>query len=220
MSQSLKIFMLMPYRDYLNLIFQEHIKKPLTVMGHQVKRADDISKSTNILSDILELTRRSDIIIADLTEKNPNVFYELGIAHEKEKWVIQICQMGEKIPFDLAQIRTIFYKDTPDGLKILTEKIIEYIDSYTKEQQIKDWIMNLKESKSFADSIYFVTELLKNEDHLSSENIREIARATINNYQIYNSGKLRLILPEFFKRHKEIIPNMIKDDMKYYGWIA
>lgn len=124
------------------------------------------------------------------------------------------------MPFNLAQIRTIFYKNTPDGLKVLTEKIIKYINSYTKEQQIKDQIKNLKESRSFADSIYFISELLKNEDHLTSENIREIARATINNYQIYNSGKLRRILPEFFKNHQEIIPNIIKDDMKYYGWIA
>ncbi len=220
MSQGLKIFMLMPYRDYLNSIYQEYIKNPLINIGHKVTRADDISKSTNILNDILELTRRSDVIIADLTEKNPNVFYELGIAHEKGKWVIQISQEGEKIPFDLAQIRTIFYINTPQGLKILTEKIIEYIDSYTKEQQIKDWIKNLKESKSFADSIYFVRKLLKNEDYLTSENIKEIARATINNYQIYNSVKLRQMLPEFFKRHQEIIPNIIKDDMKYYGWIA
>ncbi|MFX0021201.1 MAG: hypothetical protein ACFE9S_02675 [Candidatus Hermodarchaeota archaeon] len=220
MNQRLKIFMLMPYRGYLNSIYEEHIKKPLISMGHKVTRADDISKSTNILTDILDLTRRSDIIIADLTEKNPNVFYELGIAHEKGKWVIQICQEGEKIPFDLAQIRTIFYRNTPDDLKILTEKIIRYIESYTKEQQIKDWIRNLKESKSFADSIYFVSKLLKNEDFLTSENIREIARATINNYQIYNSAKLRNILPDFFKRHQDIIPNIIKDDMKYYGWIA
>jgi hypothetical protein len=210
----------MPYRDYLNSIYQEYIKKPLTILGHQVRRADDISKSTNILSDFLELLRRSDIIIADLTERNPNVFYELGIAHQKEKWVIQICQEGEKIPIDLSQIRTIFYKNTPEGLKGLTEKLIMYITSYTKEQQIKHWIMNLKESKSFSDSIYFVSKLVKNEDHLSSEDIREIARATINNYQIYNSGKLRTILPEFFKRHQEILPNILKDDMRYYGWIA
>jgi hypothetical protein len=212
--------MLMPFRDYLNSIYQEYIKKPLTILGHQVRRADDISKSTNILSDFLELTRRSDIIIADLTERNPNVFYELGRAHEKGKWVIQICLEGEEIPIDLIQIRTIFYKNTPEGLKVLTEKLIKYINSYTKEQQIKDWILNLKESKSFSDSIYFLSKLLKNEDYLASEDIREIARATINNYQIYNSGKLRQILPEFFKRHQDIIPNILKDDMKYYGWIA
>ena len=65
-----------------------------------------------------------------------------------------------------------------------------------------------------------MNKLLVNEDHLIYNNIRELVIATIINYQIYNSGKLRGILHEFFIRHQEIIPNILKDDMKYYDWIA
>ena len=61
--------MLMSYWDYSNLIYQEHIKKPLTMLGHNVIRVDDNSKSTNIFNDILDLFRKSDIIIDDLIKK-------------------------------------------------------------------------------------------------------------------------------------------------------
>lgn len=78
---SLNIFMLMPFRDDLDKIYNEYIKNPLIEEGYNINRADDISKSTNILEDIVDFIIKSDIIIADLTGKNPNVFYELGRSH-------------------------------------------------------------------------------------------------------------------------------------------
>ena len=61
----------------------------------------------------------ADIIIADLTSKNPNVFYELGIAHSIGNKTVMTCQKEEKLPFDIANYRVIFYEQSIQGVKEL-----------------------------------------------------------------------------------------------------
>lgn len=130
------IFMLMPFKPRkLTEIYERYIKEPLKKRNFIVKRADDFFKSRPILQDILESITRADIIIADLTNRNPNVFFEIGIARERGKYVIQICQAKEDIPFDLRQIRTIIYKDSPEGYENLKNQILKYIDTYIKENK-------------------------------------------------------------------------------------
>lgn len=75
--------MLMPFEDKLTQIYKRYIKKSLEEKGFKVKRADDFFKSRPIMNDILESIDYADIIIAEMTNKNPNVFYELGICHTK-----------------------------------------------------------------------------------------------------------------------------------------
>ena len=126
---SLNIFMLMPFKEELTRIYEECIKKPLESQGYTIKRADDFFKSSPIIDDILESIEKADIIIADLTGNNPNVFYELGRAHEENKVVIQICQKGQKIPFDLGYIRTIIYDNSLSGYTYLKNQVLKYIES-------------------------------------------------------------------------------------------
>ncbi len=127
----------MPFTDSLTAIYNDFIKKPLEAIGYSIKRADDIFKSSSIMEDIIRSIREADIIIADLTDKNPNVFYELGRAHEGEKYVIQICQKKTEIPFDLGHIRTIIYNEDPYELNNLTKSIMKYIETYMAEVEIK-----------------------------------------------------------------------------------
>lgn len=70
-------------------------------------RADQIPKSGFITSQIINLLIDCDLVIADLTDSNPNVFYELAIRHAINKPYIQVISKGQKIPFDLSGIRTI-----------------------------------------------------------------------------------------------------------------
>ena len=127
----LNIFVLMPFKEELTRIYEEFIKKPLENKGYIIKRADDFFKSSPIIDDILESIENADIIIADLTGNNPNVFYELGRAHEKNKVVIQICQKGQKIPFDLGYIRTIIYDNSLSGYMYLQSQILKYVETCT-----------------------------------------------------------------------------------------
>ena len=70
-------------------------------------RADDIDNQQNILNDIVKSIRSSELIVADLTDPNPNVYYELGLAHAMRKRVVLMTQDLGSMPFDLRSYRTI-----------------------------------------------------------------------------------------------------------------
>ncbi|PRB72509.1 hypothetical protein [Arthrobacter sp. MYb213] len=85
------------------------IKKALPESVWEVTRGDGSLSPDSIGHDIIERIDKADLIIADLTDQNPNVFYELAIAHGWEKPVIHIIESGQPIPFDVADLRTIPY---------------------------------------------------------------------------------------------------------------
>jgi hypothetical protein len=80
-------------------------------------RADKISEGGSITRQIINHIREDDLVIADLTGHNPNVFYELAIRHCTGKPFVQMIRKGESIPFDLGPMRTIFFDLTdPDDV--------------------------------------------------------------------------------------------------------
>ena len=99
----------MPFAEEFTDVYQYLIKEGLESAGYIVKRADDIKSQNNILSDIVQGIVSSDLIITDLTGANPNVYYELGIAHALNKNVILLTQEIGELPFDLRSYRVISY---------------------------------------------------------------------------------------------------------------
>lgn len=86
----------------------KHVLAPVTnTFGYKTVRADQISDPGIITSQVIQHLLEDELVIADLTGHNPNVFYELAIRHTTRKPVIQLIQAGEDIPFDVAQSRTI-----------------------------------------------------------------------------------------------------------------
>ncbi len=86
----------------------EHIIKPtVEECGYESIRADEISEPGIITSQIIQHLIDDDLVIADLTERNPNVYYELAVRHVVKKSIVQLIQAGESIPFDVAGTRTI-----------------------------------------------------------------------------------------------------------------
>ena len=123
-------FVLMPFDDDLTEIYATFIKP--TVESSQFnlvcKRADDIKSNRAIVQDIWKSICEARIIIADITGLNPNVMYELGIAHTLGKETILIYQQSEKeikFPFDLAHIRRIEYENSATGGKKLEKDLKE-----------------------------------------------------------------------------------------------
>ena len=84
------------------------IKPAVSECGYVATRADEIEKPGIITSQVIERTVDDPLVVADLTEWNPNVFYELAIRHALRKPLVQLMQKGEQIPFDVATTRTIF----------------------------------------------------------------------------------------------------------------
>ena len=102
-------FILMPFADEFSDVYEYLIVTGLQDAGYTVKRADDIKSQSNIIGDIIENIIKSDLIVADLTGANPNVYYELGIAHALNKKVILITQEIDELPFDLRSYRVVSY---------------------------------------------------------------------------------------------------------------
>lgn len=84
-------------------------------------RADGISQPGMITNQVIEHLIEDDLVVADLTSSNPNVFYELAIRHATRKPVVTLIEMGERIPFDVSQSRTIQFTyrdlDSVEGCK-------------------------------------------------------------------------------------------------------
>jgi hypothetical protein len=94
------------------------VRKVLEPLGYVVLRADDIDDPGQITHQIIERLLDDDLVIADLTGLNPNVFYELPVRHAARKPVITLMTFGESIPFDLKDVRTVFYDlHDPDKLE-------------------------------------------------------------------------------------------------------
>ena len=99
-------------------------------------RADEIFTPTSIIEDIRQNIRNAQFLIADLTEKNPNVLYELGFAHGIEKNVILIARKMEDVPFDLRHLRIAKYEDNASGLQKLRNSLQSMIPNLMKELRI------------------------------------------------------------------------------------
>jgi hypothetical protein len=78
-----------------------------------------------IVEQINEMVAKADLVFCDLTFHNPNVFYELGVAHTLSKETLMISQTASAIPFDLSHRRVITYEDTKLGLLDLRERLVE-----------------------------------------------------------------------------------------------
>jgi len=118
-------FVLMPFGDSFDELYQEVLKECLEENNFTVIRADELYGTKPIMEDILNRIESSEIIVADLTDRNPNVFYELGITHSRKKNdnVIIITQNLEHVPFDLRPYRVISYKRSISGAKALKNQL-------------------------------------------------------------------------------------------------
>jgi hypothetical protein len=103
-------FVLMPFREPFFRLYENHVKPTLTKIGFKVIKADDIFTSTAIIEDIWKFINESRLIIADVTGKNPNVFYELGVAHTIGKDFVILTQDKDDVPFDLRHLSFFFLR--------------------------------------------------------------------------------------------------------------
>jgi hypothetical protein len=117
------VFVIMPFRRDLRHVYDGPVKSACRALRFSAERADDIFSATDLLSGIWEAIVGAYIIVADCTDKNPNVFYELGIAHTLGKPVVLITQRKEDVPVDVRHIRYIKYSSTPTGLRKLERNL-------------------------------------------------------------------------------------------------
>lgn len=123
-------FVLMPFAQEMDLqrVYLNHVKPTVEGCGLRCIRANDIYGVSGIMQSIWEAINSSRVIIAEMTGKNPNVFYEPGIAHTIGKPVIMITQSIDDVPFDLKHLRCIEYEYKPHTINILTDTLVKTLN--------------------------------------------------------------------------------------------
>jgi hypothetical protein len=123
------LFVLMPFSEALRPVYEDHIKKVCAEIGLTVARADDFFSAHSVMTDVWSGILFAGAIIADCTGRNPNVFYEIGLAHVLGKPVVLITQSTDDVPFDVRHIRFIQYTFTPRGMADFERTLSETVRS-------------------------------------------------------------------------------------------
>ncbi len=134
MKQETFAFVLMPFDESFNDLYRLAIKDPLAQIGIRAERVDEQKfHEETILQRIYNQIEAADFVVADMTGRNPNVFYEVGYAHAKGKTCILLTASTKDIPFDLKHHRHIVYRannyrQLRDGLVAECEEVKRRID--------------------------------------------------------------------------------------------
>jgi hypothetical protein len=115
-------------RQRADKILKYIIKPTCEELGFKAYRADEMMSPSLISPRVMREILTADLVIADLTGANPNVYYELAVRHFVGKPVVQLIEQGEDIPFDISDVNTIRvdHKDL-DSVHKATERLAAFI---------------------------------------------------------------------------------------------
>lgn len=108
------IAVMTPFAPQFEGVF-DAIRGAALATGFRTLRAKDIWEHATVIQDVFTLIFKAHIVVCDFTGKNPNVFYEAGIAHTLGKHVVPITQSAADIPFDLQHHRYLPYLNNAEG---------------------------------------------------------------------------------------------------------
>lgn len=186
----------------------KHIIKPVcTNCDFECIRVDELNLSDSLTETILEYLKNSDLVIADLTDHNPNAFYEIGYRTALNKPIIHLKDKSINIPFDVSTIRTFDYDltdlDLVDSLKerlVKTINSIQFVSDPTSNNISENKIENfnsqiLEELFKIQDSILYLSENLINKQPDTST-ISILADKLVNTSM--NAKTPETVMMEFF----------------------
>jgi hypothetical protein len=126
-------YVIMPFKKRYISTHKQVIQPAFLRISHdrgeawECRRADDAEAPGCISKEIVKSLHDADLVIADLSGNNPNVLYELGLAHSFGRPTILITQDIKDLPFDIKDHRVLTYSDSDDGLKSFSENLIRTI---------------------------------------------------------------------------------------------
>ena len=123
------VFVLMPFHESFDDVYKLGIKPACQAAGAYCERVDEQIFQESILDRIYNQIAKADLIVSDMSDRNPNVFYETGYAHALGKKVILLTQQSDDIPFDLLHYPQIIYEGKITYLRDeLEHRVSWYID--------------------------------------------------------------------------------------------
>jgi hypothetical protein len=123
-----KAFVIMPFVSELDFVHKV-IENTIQSFGIDCIRADQIAVSHPVMDDVKTQIAEADLIIVDFTGKNPNVYYEAGLADAWRKNWIVLTQSSDDLTFDVRHIRSIRYSNTMGGDKKFESDLIKAIEA-------------------------------------------------------------------------------------------
>lgn len=129
-------FVMMPFGEWFDRYYQEIYVPAIKEAGFEPVRADELFTTGSVVEQIWEQIEKSKLLLADLSGKNPNVFYELGLSHAARKPVVFTAAEVEDVPFDLRHLRVIIYDvREPEWSIRLRKSVTDYLRNATKEPE-------------------------------------------------------------------------------------
>lgn len=129
------VSVMMPLNPQFDAVYGA-IKATAEALKMECLRADDIWEHDSIIQDIVSLINRSRIVVCDCTGRNPNVFYEVGIAHTLGRDVILVSQSEADIPFDLRHLRYVTYLNNAEGRGVLMDRLRQRMDTLSGQRSV------------------------------------------------------------------------------------
>ncbi len=165
-------FVLMPFSSEFDDIYALGIKAACQELDIECQRVDEQLFDESILERIYNQIEDADIIIADMSHKNPNVFYEAGYAHGRGQRVILLTKNSEDIPFDLRHYQHIVYGDK---ISVLKDKLKAKLKWAIENQKgvgtfiydAEETSLTYREAKRYFERAYIVAALNQNDWNLT-----------------------------------------------------
>lgn len=129
-------FVMMPFGHWPDIYYKEIYVPAINDAGFEPIRGDELFTTGSVVEQIWEQIEKSKVLLADLTDKNANVFYELGLAHAARKPVVFTAGNINDVPFDLRHLRVITYDiRQPNWANILRSSVAEYLRNAAKDPE-------------------------------------------------------------------------------------
>jgi len=129
-QEKIDVFVLMPFNAQMEKVYTKHIKKMGEELGLTIRRADEMFSPGPFMEKVWDGICAAPLVLADCTEKNANVFYEIGMAHTVGKKVLLITRSHDDIPADIKHFDYIPYLYDPEGVEVLIEKLKTFLKAH------------------------------------------------------------------------------------------
>jgi len=128
------VFVLMPFSKLFDDAYLLAIKPACEEAGAYAERVDEQIFTGSILDRLYNQIAKADLLVADMSERNPNVFYEVGYAHALDKPTVLVTRSAEDIPFDLKHYPHIVYGDSLAELKRQLEPRVRWLIEHPEQR--------------------------------------------------------------------------------------
>jgi len=209
-----KCFVLMPFDHSFDIIYGT-LKNDLVRNGYICNRADEISGSGPIINKVLREILTSRYIIADLSAYNPNVFYELGIAHcfKDAQNILTIKQKEYKVPFDITHLTYIEYETS--NLFYLTSTVRKFLSDNCYVSDYYETLCLNGITHGITDNteqfVEYIHDYFKNEvatiTNILSQNMQKYSENDIDNFMGQYESLIREVL---IKKDFDLLDGIIK----------